>query len=435
MSKQIRLVLISGLLWAGLSIACTNSARPTPTQPVENTTLPSSTPALSLQPSGTPVSPQPTRAEPTLSEPTISAPTPVQPSATAPAEVEVAPGVSLALPRGLAKDVRADITPPLASSPDSPIGGGIPATMDLSLNGYPLTAAFHKPHILIYPLAEFARVNSQAQNQISALQDILAKKTQTVDHLPFIPIFNAGQVFHAGLSYLTFQNGSGIRFLTQYDQAVNPVNNQELFYAFQGITSDGAYYVAAILPISDPNLPATGDMTPAEMEKLSKDYAKYMQDTVQMLNTEAPDSFTPNLNTLDNLVMSLKAAPAIKGLSSSSIPPTGLWQPFNNIPSPVYGMSEVDITDTMKETIDIRKDKITYKGQTCSVSGYTIKAQDTVQYFQTKYKVAANLFGLEKTVEVIKTNCTIPGFGEFVRSSADNLIINLDGVFFILNRQ
>jgi hypothetical protein len=35
---------------------------------------------------------------------------------------------------------------------------------------------------------------------------------------------------------------------------------------------------------------------------------------------------------------------------------------------------------------------------------------------------------------VIHTSCTIPGFAEFVRTPMDSLIINLDGVFFILDR-
>ena len=50
-----------------------------------------------------------------------------------------------------------------------------------------------------------------------------------------------------------------MRFLTEYGQYPAPVNNHELFYHFQGFTSDGEYYIVATLPVTAPVLAETGD--------------------------------------------------------------------------------------------------------------------------------------------------------------------------------
>jgi hypothetical protein len=437
MSKSIRPIAAILLLLAVVSMACLNTGKAAPTGSPSFELRPSDTAGPNTPPTDTllvitatlPDTPAPTETQPAPSA------TPAQPTATVLASLPVADGVSLVLPKGLAKDVRSDITAPVTALPDAPFWIAQPASLYLLLNGYPLTDNYHKPVIQIFPLAEFAQVNEGAKTQIAALQDLLAKKPQTVDRAPFVPLFNAGQVLHTALKYIDFQNGSGVRYMTQYDQAVDPINNQELFYTFQGITSDGSYYISVILPISDPNLPKDAQMTNAEMDKISKDYNQYIQDTIKLLDGETPDSFTPNQASLDALVASLKVTPNLLNLTSASINPTGLWTPVNNVPGPTSAMALPDVDATMKEMVDLRSDQITFKGQTCPISGYTIETKDAADYFTTQYKMSADpLVNGYKTVEVIHTSCTIPGFAEFVRTPMDSLIINLDGVFFILDR-
>ncbi|HEX9387675.1 MAG TPA: hypothetical protein VF918_15235, partial [Anaerolineales bacterium] len=58
---------------------------------------------------------------------------------------------------------------------------------------------------------------------------------------------------------ISFQNGQGVRFLTEYAQYAASANNHDLFYHFQGLTRDGAYYIIAILPITVPVLAETSD--------------------------------------------------------------------------------------------------------------------------------------------------------------------------------
>ena len=68
--------------------------------------------------------------------------------------------------------------------------------------------------------------------------------------MPFLPLFNAAQVMHTHLQYLDFKNGQGLRYLTEFDQGIIPINNYELIYTYQGLTGDGKYYVAAVLPVN-----------------------------------------------------------------------------------------------------------------------------------------------------------------------------------------
>ena len=44
---------------------------------------------------------------------------------------------------------------------------------------------------------------------------------------------------HSQVQYLDFKNGTGVRYLTQFDQGILPINNYELVYTYQGLTSDG----------------------------------------------------------------------------------------------------------------------------------------------------------------------------------------------------
>ena len=46
------------------------------------------------------------------------------------------------------------------------------------------------------------------------------------------------------MNYLDFQDGSGIRYLMSYQQEGSENTSKELFYTYQGLTTDGTYYVS-----------------------------------------------------------------------------------------------------------------------------------------------------------------------------------------------
>ena len=185
-----------------------------------------------------------------------------------------------------------------------PYWGIFPDYDEYNFVGYPSKNTYHQPRIEIYPVAKYEQINPGAKDVIENLKKLLADKPGSPDQLPLLPLFNAAQVFHSQLQYLSFQSGQGVRFVTQYDQAPLPINNLEIFYTFQGLTDDGKYYITALLPVSTAMLPDSDQVTPAIEQQLA-DFEAYLKDTTQKINQVKPQDFTPNLSRLDAVVQSL----------------------------------------------------------------------------------------------------------------------------------
>jgi hypothetical protein len=116
---------------------------------------------------------------------------------------------------------------------------------------------------------------------------------------------NAGQVFHSNVKYIDFQNGSGVRYLAVLAQYPAPVNNQDLFYTYQGLTTDGRYFVSIILPVSQSSLPISANaLQVSELETIAKDPA-YYGNMAGKLNALPDGDFVPDLAKMDALVASL----------------------------------------------------------------------------------------------------------------------------------
>jgi hypothetical protein len=140
----------------------------------------------------------------------------------------------------------------------------------------------------------------------------------TADQLPAVPFFNAQQLFASNIQTISFQNGSGIRFLAEYGQYPAPVNNQELFYQFQGFSNVGDYYIVAIFPITSPGLSessnpasatAIGGVAYPNMSDPNADWRGYYAAAATVLDATSPDAFEPSLNQLDALIQSMWVAP------------------------------------------------------------------------------------------------------------------------------
>jgi hypothetical protein len=99
---------------------------------------------------------------------------------------------------------------------------------------------------------------------------------------------------------LPFSSGNGIRFLTQYSQFADPINNHEVFYTYQGLTSDGKYWISATLPISNPLLPADGTNPPN-----TQNWDSYLAAMATQLNAQPPESYSPTITMLDALIASI----------------------------------------------------------------------------------------------------------------------------------
>jgi hypothetical protein len=211
-----------------------------------------------------------------------------------------------------------DIAPVTAE--DVPYWEKTPGHLQVSLDDYYiLQGKFHQPQIYVYPALDYAQLVPAAFESMHRLRNVLhARDALTVDQLPAVPFFNAAQVFASNVQPISFQNGSGIRFVTEYAQGFVSVNNQDLFYHFQGFTDDGNYYVVAVLPLTSPVLAESDDLDaplPAggirfrDLASSDPDLQGYFDAVAALLDAQSPESFSPALSQLDALIQSMWIVP------------------------------------------------------------------------------------------------------------------------------
>jgi hypothetical protein len=193
---------------------------------------------------------------------------------------------------------------------DGPYWETAPEHIRIDLEGYSVYAdktTALSPQIFVWPVEDFRKMSSPADETIGKLQTLLADKPSSAEQIPFLPIWNASQSFLSNVKYHDFQNGSGVRFLTIYAQYPAPINNHDLFYTYQGLTADGRYVVSIILPVLHPSLaenPQAFDMS--QLQAIAEDYRNYRTEQANALSALPNDTFVPNLDKLDALVASLK---------------------------------------------------------------------------------------------------------------------------------
>lgn len=205
---------------------------------------------------------------------------------------------------GVAQSFSSQVVAAALQGPTRPWWEVLPEHIVLTLEGYPESEHLIQPQIFIYPVQELS-VNEQAGNIAADLGKLLQNQ-QPGQNLPFLPPYNAGQVMHAQTRFMDFQSGSGVRYLTQFDQAVNPINNGELIYTYQGLTSDGRFYVAVVLPVKLPGLPADANVTDTLPPEFFSNFPQYLANMVTTLNQSDSSIFSPDLSALDALVQSIQ---------------------------------------------------------------------------------------------------------------------------------
>jgi hypothetical protein len=227
--------------------------------------------------------------------------------------------MSLVIPPGLASGAEGSQLPRVDGS-DAAWYDLTPGHTLLSFNDYVLKDKSLKPQIFVYPAQGYAELNSTAAQSIEQLKSILDNSSSPInpEQLPLVPFFTSKPAYSAVFEVIPFQNGSGIRFLTQYGQSAAPANNQELFYQFQGLTNDGAFYIIVNLPITAPGLGDNSD--PAQAQPIggvayptlgdpNADWNGYFTAVTELLNNTPPKAFTPTLAQLDVLIESMQATP------------------------------------------------------------------------------------------------------------------------------
>jgi hypothetical protein len=240
----------------------------------------------------------------TSAPPVTAEPTAIVPEGTAVPATSGLPEVSLNT-GNIATNFQTEVVAAQTNSSDAPYWEVLPEYLLATLQGYPISDHLMMPQIFIYPVKELGEVNEGAGQIVVSLQTLI-QSPQEITNMPFLPLFNAAQVMHVHIQYLDFKNGQGVRYLTEFDQGFVPVNNNELIYTYQGLTSDGKFYVAAVLPVNHPSLPANETVTGNEPAEFASDFPTYLVNVVNSLNPPAANTFTPDLTQLDDMISSLE---------------------------------------------------------------------------------------------------------------------------------
>ncbi len=181
-----------------------------------------------------------------------------------------------------------------------------PTTLEISFNGYPVANEYFDPKIDIFPVANYVSLQPDTQTIIDNLQALLTSQDPNPTSVPFLPLYNAAQTMQAKVDYLQFQNGTGVRFITQYGQAAIPINNVSAIYAFIGLTSDGLYIISATFPVTHPDFAPDNMTEPAEgWAAFSANFETYINDMETYLAGQPNNTFTPDLTQLDEMMTSL----------------------------------------------------------------------------------------------------------------------------------
>lgn len=225
--------------------------------------------------------------------------------------------VGFIIPDGLALGANAELVP-LANDENTAPWQIAPEHIRFEFYGYnDQLATARAMEIRIYPTQEYASMNVGASLNLPKLESFLAAPDAPIDSrkLPSVPYYNAAQMFAARVKPIKFTGGSGVRMMTEYGQAVGPAVNTATLYHFQGLTSDGRYYIIAILPLGasilidggDPLAvpPPGGVQFPGFTTLNPSDYESYFQAVISALNSADPTAFSPSLEMLDALIESI----------------------------------------------------------------------------------------------------------------------------------
>jgi hypothetical protein len=206
----------------------------------------------------------------------------------------------------------ARIEPAIVPQPNVPLEAAHPEYRRVRFVDYPL-AAF-SAELRVYPLDR-----GESYNPALRARDTLLPFLQTRPEIDLattiLPYMQPEglQLFRAQVRYLDFENGAGMRYLTQVAPSAVPIENRRIVYTFQGLTEDGGYYVHITLPVHAALLdnPVEGATYPEGMDSPYGDgrYADYLLAMMRALDAESPRSFTPPLDVLDTLIESLEVEP------------------------------------------------------------------------------------------------------------------------------
>lgn len=95
--------------------------------------------------------------------------------------------------------------------------------------------------------------------------------------------------------------------------------------------------------------------------------------------------------------------------------------------------SDTEARELLFKPLDITETSITFDGKKCSSVIFNKETARTKEYLDKSFHITPRFLNIgDETVEVIKTDCNLPGFAEYLRLKDRRLVIHIKGVFFFL---
>lgn len=154
---------------------------------------------------------------------------------------------------------------------------------------------FNLPHLLVYPIKEYAGMfpadkKAIFNKRLSDLKKMIATKSDAkLKTLPILPDSDGAELLHSQAKFVKFKSGTGMSFINVHGNGDPPFSEGDFSYAFQGITSDGKYYVSFFWPVKATGLPAKSGQKKTE----------------RFLTNLPRTKFSPSLDLLDRVASSI----------------------------------------------------------------------------------------------------------------------------------
>lgn len=142
--------------------------------------------------------------------------------------------------------------------------------------------------------------------------------------------------------------------------------------------------------------------------------------------------FTVSVAVEDSRVMAGGPASGRSVRSGEGVSLRVLWTVTGYLPGANAALSDVQARNMLFKALDITTTSITFAGQTCENIVFEKEEVSADEYLRTHFQVdPRNLRITETSIEVIRTNCRLPGFAEYVKLGDRRLIVPIEGVLFI----
>jgi heat shock protein HslJ len=208
-----------------------------------------------------------------------------------------------------------------APIPPGPGGQGFPRHLVMGFDGEnPLEVPYTERRIMyIFPVAEYTGLysgqgNESVAQQVVRLEELIStasgRQSDPEGWMPLLPPPNSLMDRWVQFLDLDFNSGRGVRYVSDSPlrQSIGVWANDTMDYYYQGLSTDGLYYISLKWPVSTESLPNTAAEATDELKAQTSDpdsYAVYAQEMKDMLNALPSSAWDPSLARLDAMVQSL----------------------------------------------------------------------------------------------------------------------------------